>query len=225
VPIGKVDLYVCPDDSELAVRANAAGLTYVVNTGAWDRDANGNFVGDTLANGMFHNLALGGTKSSITDVNDGSSTTIMVSENVHKDYNSQQWTCSWLGATADKGGEQQFGMVWVVANPPAGPPTSPCVKLPDQARLGLDPGTASFPADQPCYARPGTNHIADQVNVIMADGSGRGLVMSQMDYLVYQQLMSPYNRKCTDPSGAVAPNQEPILTFQQSAPLSTDDIK
>ena len=60
-----VDGLVCPSDTELTSNVELAALSYVANTGGWDRDNSGNFlyvgkntiVGDTLENGVFSNAA------------------------------------------------------------------------------------------------------------------------------------------------------------------------
>ncbi len=228
--IGKIDVYVCPDDTDVTTLSNAAGLSYVVNTGAWDRDRQFNFLsgtgmGDVVANGLFHNLTLGNTKSDFTSCRDGRTTTLMLGENIHKDQASTTnltWASSWLGCTAAQGGEQQYGMVWVVAYPPQGPPAQPsCTGVDEQARLGVDPNTVQFPANLPCYARPASNHPSGQSNAIMADGSGTSIDFSQIDYLVYQQLMTPWGAKCEDPQQHGSSNQI-INGFRQAAPLSED---
>ncbi len=234
-PISKIEVYVCADDTDITTLENAAGLSYVANTGAWDRDSRFTFLsgageGDVEANGLFQNLTIGNIKSDFTSCRDGRATTLMLGENVNKDQSNTvntTWASSWLGCTPAQGGEQQYGMVWVVAYPPDGPPNQACSGVDDQARLGVDPDTVEYPGGLPCYARPKSNHPGGQSNAIMADGSGKSIDFAQMDYLVYQQLMTPWGAKCEDPRqhvGKAVGDNDIIDGFRQAAPLSEDSF-
>ena len=59
VQIPPIELFVCPRIRMSTAQADLAGLSYSANSGAWDRDASGDFLipGDTPANGVFFNLA------------------------------------------------------------------------------------------------------------------------------------------------------------------------
>jgi prepilin-type N-terminal cleavage/methylation domain-containing protein len=126
-----IDVYICPDDSTLATAPDNAGITYIANTGAWDfrriqtfpfNDWDDYFAnlstadkpkGDTRDNGLFQNLVYGKNGVRLDNIRDGASTTLMLSENTHKNY-----YYSWLGVSRGSTGEQPFGMIWVVALPP-----------------------------------------------------------------------------------------------------------
>jgi len=187
----------------------------VANAGAWDwngtrfsSDNSGiasDFVGDAKENGLFHNMSVNGNnvKTRLAGIRDGASTTLMLGENNHK--NSAY---TWLGVSPLQAGEQHFGMVWVVD--PNG-----------QERFsqeGSGDPFASNAEEGPFYARPASNHPAGVFNVIFADGHGLS-IQPDIDYLVYQQLMTPNGRKCVDPRG------EDTSYYQLAAPISEADYQ
>jgi prepilin-type processing-associated H-X9-DG protein len=72
----------------------------------------------------------------------------------------------------------------------------------------------------PWFARPAANHPAGVFNVVFADGSGRNLV-PEIDYDVYQRLLTANGRKCNDPQDATPDMPSPdILYFRALPPLS-----
>ncbi|MGI9456244.1 MAG: DUF1559 domain-containing protein [Aeoliella sp.] len=222
----QVGLYVCPDDTDITSAVGAAGLSYIVNTGAWDWESNGDFHGagengDTKDNGLFQNRVVGNIKSTLGGIRDGAATTLMVSENMHKNP-----TYSWFGVEPANPGEQQFGMVWVVSTQPGAPQsTGGCGSDADQAPFKFEAEDLDFPEDQPCYARPNSNHPGDRFNVIYADGHGQSIGMD-IDYIVYQQLLTTHGAKCVDPHDdkGDAPTGA-IVEFRSAAPLSTSDLE
>jgi len=146
--VRRIDLFRCPADGDLMSGPDNAGLSYVVNTGAWDwRPGTSQFTatdflanltppprGDTKENGLFQNLTLGNTRGRLA-IKDGTSTTLLLSENIHK---GQEY--SWLGVPFDRGGEQEFGMVWVANPRPAGTNQN---DLTDQAPISAAQRSAS----------------------------------------------------------------------------------
>lgn len=217
----RMQLYVCPTDTDVTGVDGSAGLTYVLNTGSWDWTSGGNFLsggnqGDTKQNGMFHNLVEGGVRTRLTDMRDGASTTMMLSENIQKNP-----TYSWFGVAPGNPGEQQFGMVWVVNTQPA----TPCQNNRDQARIGFEPdtGALNFPETTPCYARPTANHPGGGFNVVFADAHGAALT-PDIDYIVYQQLLTPHGAKCVDPTDHNA-FAGAIQAFRTAPPLSAADYE
>ncbi|HEY4233553.1 MAG TPA: DUF1559 domain-containing protein [Lacipirellulaceae bacterium] len=230
--IKPVDVFVCPADTDVTSAPDNAGLTYVVNTGTWDWKANSaNFamtdfwaapavtnMGDTKDNGLFMNLTLGTVNSRLSNIKDGAGTTLMLSENIHKNENY-----NWLGVSQNQGGEQQFGMVWVV--PASG--TTPTFTFPGDTAL-TDQERFSKSDDQtytekgPAYCRPASSHPGGSVNVIFAGGNGRAIEPT-IDYLVYQQLLTPNGAKCVDPK-SWSPVISPITDFRAAAPLAEKDI-
>ncbi len=222
-PIG---LYICPDDTDITSAEGAAGLSYVVNAGAWDWDDSGNFHGnddpnengETKENGLFHNLVEGNTKSRLSSIRDGASTTLMLSENMHKNP-----VYSWFGVGPNQLGEQHLGMVWVVNTAPAGD----CVagNSDDQAPFGDDCDEVTWPEDIPFFARPNSNHPGDSFNVMFADHHGASIGMD-IDYIVYQQLLTTHGAKCVDPHEdlGTAPTGA-ILGFRNAPALSEADFE
>jgi prepilin-type N-terminal cleavage/methylation domain-containing protein len=208
---------ICPDDPDATSSPDNAALSYAANAGAWDRNEMGNYVGDYVENGLFHNLTFGKTTSRLESAKDSSSTTLMIVENIQK--NSSY---SWLGVAPTEFGEQEFGVVWVAKQTPydwGGPaPTTVYHQTP------FNQEAADFRPDKPWYARPAANHPAGVFNVVFADGSGRNLA-PEIDYDVYQRLLTPNGRKCVDP---LNPNADPpsadIQYFRSLAPLSDANL-
>ena len=228
-----VDGFLCPDDTDVSGLTDAAGLSYVANTGAWDWDNSSNYLdprvnnlGDTKANGLFQNLSLGNVTTRLDKIPDGATTTIMFSENIHKDSQDSSTgggTYTWMGVFGEDAfasaatGEQQFGFVWVAnLTPITGSGIYGQLPLSNQDR-----DTIGFPENATTYARPASNHPAGVLNAVMADGSGRSIDPS-IDYTVYQQLLTAEGRKCVDPTGHDPP-PPPIVTFRQLAPLAEGD--
>ena len=206
--IRPVEVFVCPADTDVTVNPDNAGLSYVANAGVWDWDSD-TFVRDRKENGLFHNLSLSSTpvKTRLAGIRDGASTTLMLGENNHKNANY-----SWLGVGPTQKGEQHFGMVWVWSDS-------------DQERFSQEGSGDPFASDSenaPFYARPASNHPAGAFNVIFADGHGLS-IQPDIDYLVYQQLMTPNGRKCFDPQQIVDPNI--ISDFQALPPISEADYQ
>lgn len=226
-----IPLYVCPDDNDVLSSPDNAGLSYSANAGAWDWDQSGKFLnpalapvsgqGDTADNGLFHNLSLGKVSARGSNVRDGTSTTLLLAENIQKNpgYN-------WLGVSEQQMGEQHFGIVWVVNPQPTGTSSS---GITDQARFsyevpGIDPTTQGSDA-VPFYARPASSHPAGSFNVMFADGHGRA-IPPEIDYVVYQQLMTPNGRKCVDPEDHSNMNKsQEMQTFIRAAPVSEKDLE
>src|SRR4051794_6370465 len=125
--IPPMNTFVCPSDQDVASQPDLAGITYIGNTGAWDRDgvgAGSKFLvppyGDTADNGIFFSVAdyeripnAGkAPKTRISNIKDGAGTTLMFSENIHKSYEATSQSggapaFSWLFGSL-VGSEQQF---------------------------------------------------------------------------------------------------------------------
>jgi prepilin-type N-terminal cleavage/methylation domain-containing protein/prepilin-type processing-associated H-X9-DG protein len=240
VLIPPIDAYICPEDRDVTTQPDLAGLTYVANSGGWDMHTGTqgplqvtSNIGDTAENGVFHDLAgyerIGqkGPKVRMSGINDGSGTTLMYTENIHKTYDSTQASgapaFSWLFGT-----EQQLGFVWVV---PVSPDTAPKPgdTINDQEALNRNSqDVVVFPTDKPRFARPSSGHDGG-MNVSFCDGHGEFL-RDDIDYTVYQQLMTPWGRKCVDPANhnaGVTPRDttHPIDKFRNGPPLAEKDWK
>jgi len=212
----RLDMFICPNDA--GTNPRVARLTYVANTGYFDNAPNvfltGSAASDLKANGIFHDHRPGRNgpvvRDGAADLKDGGSTTLLYSENIHKDEGGFN---NWLGPVMPPEGqnanyEQAFGMVWVFD--PASPnnPTT-------QARFS-DPGTANFGAQERGFARPSTAH-REVFNVVFAGGNATS-INGNIEYRVYQQLMTPHGAK------AVALDH-PNVNMQEFMipPLSDDD--
>jgi prepilin-type N-terminal cleavage/methylation domain-containing protein len=222
-----LELFICPVDHDLISSPANAGLSYVANSGAWDWRAGAtsfetaDFLaiepppparGDTTSNGLLQNRTLGKTRGRLA-IHDGAGTTLLLAENVHKGD-----AYSWLGVPFDRGGEQEFGMVWVANPQPAGANPN---ELTDQAGFSRSPD-ADVPHDVPFYCRPASNHAAGYFNVIFADSHGKAMDPG-LDYIVYQQLLTTNGDKCVDPA-AHSPISAAIDTFRNAPPLSDADF-
>src|SRR5262249_30289795 len=123
--IKPVDVFICPSDTDVTSVPDNAGLSYVANAGTWDYVENasdfrvgsgsnptinnflvGTSVGPTKDNGLFMNLTATNIPVRLSNIKDGAGTTLMLSENIHKNTNY-----NWLGAADDQAGQQQFGFV------------------------------------------------------------------------------------------------------------------
>jgi prepilin-type N-terminal cleavage/methylation domain-containing protein/prepilin-type processing-associated H-X9-DG protein len=235
VDVSAIDGFICPSDQEARSLAGLAALSYSANTGAWDRDSSGNFIGDVKENGVFHNLAdheryaaSGAPKAPKTRlgaIKDGTATTLMYVENVNKSYMPPVGSgpnvplFGWLGVPNGKDpSEQQFGVVWVAEVAP-----QPGNGLVNQERInGNEQGLVDFSTTSPRFARPASPH-GSGFNAAFCDGHNE-FIRDNIDYIVYQQLMTPIGRKCVDPTGDTS--TEPAITqFRNAPPLAEDSYR
>jgi prepilin-type N-terminal cleavage/methylation domain-containing protein/prepilin-type processing-associated H-X9-DG protein len=229
--IGRLDVFICPSDNDALSIQNRPALSYIANTGAWDRDQSGNYIygpkkGETVDNGVFVNLAEPALNHEVPklktrlSIRDGAGTTLMLSENHHKTYeiNAGSPLFSWLGPKSPQAAEQQFGFVWVVPNDALSGPT------PDQQEQigGNADDLVDFDPSIPRFARPASNH-GSGVNVIFCDGSGQWL-RDDIEYRVYQQLLTSNGKKCVSPVDHTMINGA-INAFRTAPPLSSDDYQ
>jgi prepilin-type N-terminal cleavage/methylation domain-containing protein/prepilin-type processing-associated H-X9-DG protein len=234
VQIPPVEVFVCPSDTDATSLADLPGSSYNANSGAWDRDSAGEFlvgsnVGDTADNGVFQNFTEYDRKSAkapkvrMGTMKDGAGTTLMYAENIQKTYEPASPgppLFGWLGNLyAIEPMEQRFGMVWVVdGNPQIGR------SLTNQEAINRNESDAvDFPFDIPLFARPAGPH-GSGVNVTYCDGHG-SFMRDDIDYIVYQQLMTPNGRKCVNPLNHGSIDGTPIETFRIAPPLSEGDYQ
>lgn len=224
-PIDVIKTFVCPVDSDVTALSTAAGLSYVVNSGTWDLDNSGAFLGgaeagDSKANGLFHNKVFDNITTRLSNIKDGAATTLLLSENIHK---QEEYT--WMGVGEQNNalcGEQQFGMVWVVEEDPivqsgGDVDTRHQVAL-SQENLDID----GYRKDLPVYARPSSNHASGIFNVVFADGHGASIA-PDIDHKVYMQLLTPQGSKVVDPEDHTATDEDPIFTIRRLPTLSETD--
>lgn len=231
--IRPVEGFICPDDGELTSLPDSAGLTYVANTGCWDWYTTGGVYasaftqaiytaipGDNKANGVFHNHTFGSVN--VREISDGSSNTLMLSENIHKEVEpTSVGIYTWAGVPSGAPGEQQFGMVWlesgniddeVVDNPFLEQSGGP-----DQYPFSVDGGDI-YSAVTPQYARPASNHPQGAFNAAMMGGEVR-TIAADIDYDVYQRLLTPEGNKAVRPWSG-----DPAKTYENLPLLSSEDF-
>ncbi|MBA4106743.1 MAG: hypothetical protein C0485_13385 [Pirellula sp.] len=208
-----IEIFYCPSDPPIDMATGSLG--YVANSGMPDLlAASQSQPSDLRANGVFHDQRPGrfGPKFRWSDFKNGHSTTILLSENIHRDPpgSASQPGNTWLRPAAGATNlEQWYGMVWVV-DPQN--PRSPRFQLMEP--LGRDMRSESE-LDQPYaasgtrFARPASNH-PDVFNVAFCEGNARE-ISRDIDYAVYQQLMTPDGQKAAP---ADAPNQR----FEKTLP-------
>jgi prepilin-type processing-associated H-X9-DG protein len=239
--VKSVDVFICPADTDVTSVPDNAGLSYVVNCGTWDfvENANdfsvqsgnpptiknmltGTNMGPSNFNGLFMNQTQpNAPKVRLSNTKDGTGTTLMLSENVHKSVNY-----NWMGVTEKQTGEQQFGMVWVVPTSGTSPTYAPTndTRVTDQERFSKSDDTV-YPENAPAYCRPASQHPGGSFNAMFADAHVRAIEPS-IDYLVYQQLMTPNGAKCVDPTGWNNGTASPgtIYQFRTAPPVAEKDI-
>jgi type II secretory pathway pseudopilin PulG len=214
--IPQIELFLCP--SNPPTRPGDPALTYVANTGIPDlRLAKC----DSRANGIFLNLVTVPQDYSNepvrfgSDIKDGSNTTLLLSENVNKDvtdttiappiHNSWLRTSGFLSninTISPDIGEQPFGMVWVYD---AASPSPPSPRQNWQQRINRDDPTLNssyMRAVGPShigarFERPASEH-PEIVIAVFAGGNTRS-ISEQIEYRVYQQLMTPNGSNATYP--------------------------
>lgn len=250
VPVPPISVYICPDDRDVLSQPDTAGLSYSVNSGSWDRGTGGQFLytssqkagqGDTADNGVFFDLAEYARQSPpakapamrMSGVKDGAGTTILFSENINKTYltSSNTFLFSWLAGSEKQaafGGypsEQQLGIVWVVPKTGTAPSpgTASGADISNQERIsGNQFDIVDFDPTLPRFARPGSSH-GSGANVAFCDGHGTYL-RDDIDYVVYQQLMTPNGRKCVDPTNW-SNTGTPINEYRNAPPLNEKDFE
>jgi prepilin-type processing-associated H-X9-DG protein len=190
---------------------------------------------DFAANGVFFILFPTKTfriQNHLSGIHDGAGTTLMISENIHKSYDVNSsgpplfcWAASRSKPANYQGAEQQFGMVWVLnATPSSGS------ELTFQEPINRNTeDRVDFTVYYPRFTRPASNHRGG-VNVAFCDGHTQ-LLRDDIDYIVYQQLMTSYGSKCDEaasPRGSntsALPPTDAIRIFRTAPPLSTQDYE
>jgi len=125
----ELDVFVCPSD--IKPSATAGYLTYVGNTGTSDYDWSVASGVDSKFNGVFQNLVQPEATAVRfgSDIKDGANSTLLLSENVHKDEDlGHTWLSSNSLTMLGLPIEQAFGMIWVYdgsSTPPAEVNTPP----------------------------------------------------------------------------------------------------
>ncbi|QDT67154.1 Type II secretion system protein G precursor [Planctomycetes bacterium MalM25] len=239
-----LEVFRCPDDTEMSALSDTAGLTYVANTGTWDwygtnnqpLPSSSNFgaaeynaiAGDTKSNGIFHNRTFDNVSLNMSDVSsgDGASNTLLLSENIHKEIEEPESSnlrlYTWAGVFPGTPGEQQLGMVWIDPEQydSGNLNANPFVEVsgvPIQYAFSQEGDAVGYPIASPVFARPASSHPGGAFNAAFADGSTRTF-QPDLDYTVYQRLLTVKGRKATEPVGGTD------SIYKNLAPLSADDF-
>lgn len=189
----RLDLCICPNVS-LASLGPAANC-YVANTGLLDGVPDNTRPADFAANGIFHNRAAQSSpdipivtvRSSYVSSSDGTSTTLLLAENV----DAGRWSGGpQSGSAGGAPAERWMGFTWHETD---GQPWKISQGLP-LAPLGINVRTGDSHGTNPQngargFARPSSHH-PDIVLMAYCDGRVRK-VSQDISYRVYQALMTP----------------------------------
>jgi len=208
-----MEVFVCPSD--VKPTADVGYMTYVANTGASDFEWGTS--SDSRFNGIFQNLltaaplARGSTAVRFgSDIKDGSNTTLLFSENIHKDDTFRHtWLSSpHLSSMNPLSTEQAFGMIWVYQSAMLNTNTTPAsineppfnlfhrfnrtnndtgdfIRAPNNGGVGIP------------FTRPASSHPELFITAFV-EGNTRSINES-IEYRVYQQLMTPNGNKAVYP--------------------------
>jgi prepilin-type N-terminal cleavage/methylation domain-containing protein len=235
----RVEVFQCPSDASTSEEIGT--LSYIVNSGMPDRivpfplPANMK-ESDLKANGVCHDLRNGRKGPRVSDIKDGSSTTLLLSENFQRDANdlATGQLGTWLGPLQAVGlvenetintevdmqsnPEQRFGMVWVFdSSSPVNPDPALLDKFNRDTRSPALAGSAYGKINGQVgsrFARPSSEH--PELFHVAFCGSEIRSINENIEYRVYQQLMTPNGQK------AAVPGQNPpqFLIEFMSPPLS-----
>lgn len=243
----RIENFVCPSDA--STNEEVGTLSYVINSGMPDLPSlPSSGVSDVKANGICHDLRFrrGGPKVRTADIPDGGGQTILIAENVQKDPNVQlggdTYIATWMGplqatnpiqdsqnpgkntkAENDSNPEQRFGFVWYYDQ---SDPLNGFAPTGDMQPINRDLADAfSYSSANPpySYARPASEH--PEVFVAAFCGGNVRDVRENIDYRVYQQLMTPAGQKIAsaeDPTYLIEKNAAANQRFM-SPPLNDSD--
>ncbi len=226
-----VEVFICPSDVKPST--DVGYLTYVANTGTSDADWDELGQRDSKFNGVFANLLSGAPAVRFgSDINDGSNTTLLLSENIQKDdsYGHSWLSSPWLKGATNNGEnrysvEQAFGMVWVYVASNFNNPASNrnffygFGRTQDQSGADYTNDFIKAGNGQP-FARPGSSHPGLFITAFV-EGNTKSINES-IEYRVYQQLMTPNGNKAVYPNNSQAQNTQMRQGFN-AKPLSSSD--
>jgi len=228
-----LEVFVCPSD--VRPTADIGYLSYVANTGT--SDIEWETFSDSRFNGIFQNLittgplARGSTAVRFgSDIKDGSNTTLLFSENVHKDDGyGHTWLSSPYLNVDGLSTEQAFGMIWVYGDVATfNLPSDPSISPPIFYRFNRTTNStgADYTGDYiqlnngiP-FTRPASSHPELFITAFV-EGNTRSINES-IEYRVYQQLMTPNGNKAVYPRLVDAENRLMRNAFN-AKPLSDAD--
>jgi hypothetical protein len=199
----RLEVFLCPQD--VLNDEPYPGLSYVANTGAPDVVASKTTTSDDKANGVFHNHLPGARGPRVRramDIPDGANRTLMYSENFQRDDPefSNQFGNTYLGPApvgtipAVTNVEQWYGMMWVFdPRSPLSPRAARMERFGEDSRTG-PAVNRPYGSYRTRFARPTSNH-PDLFLVAFCGGNTRA-ISTDIDYWVYQQLMTPNGARC-----------------------------
>jgi prepilin-type N-terminal cleavage/methylation domain-containing protein len=209
----RLDIFICPSDA--ITNPDLGVLTYVVNSGVPDNVdvplPNSTPASDLKANGVCHDQRAGRNGPSVkmgADLKDGANSTFLLSENINKDLQVGSFASTWVGnlqrnpynvdaASIDlkTNPEQRFGMCWAMPVLAAGAVSPPPIA--EFETISKDSQGGGYSALGGRYARPASAH-PDVFVAAFCEGNARG-IRNDVDYTVYQQLMTPDGLKAARP--------------------------
>ncbi len=185
------ELFLCPSDDK---EHQGAANSYVANHGVA-----GGCLNDKPANGPFLNLiAHPRQKFKVSDFVDGADTTLLLSENVQAvNYDFIGWNgidpagnLDW--ALINAGNDVKWSPVFVWY--PVLPPPQPWMQINTEFKVDI---SALTPDEKQERARPSSYHPE---GVVVTFGGGRTQFLREgIDYIVYQQLMTPDSNRSDMP--------------------------
>ena len=227
-----LEVFTCP--SSVKAAADVGYLTYVANTGTSDVEWENNSTGsnDSKFNGVFANLLNGANAVRFgSDIKDGSNTTLLLSENIHKDDNQGH---TWLSSSVLNVGnalavqhstEQAFGMIWAYSNAATfnNPPDSLFYRFSrTQNSSGVDYTGDFIQANNGIpFARPASSHSGLFITAFV-EGNTKS-INEAIEYRVYQQLMTPNGAKAVYAGQDATQNRDMQNAFN-AKPLSNSDF-
>jgi prepilin-type N-terminal cleavage/methylation domain-containing protein len=219
----KREIFLCPSDVKTNPKLGL--LSYVANSGAKDELIDNILPSDHAANGLFHNLlpipqGNGPRVRFPEDVQDGSATTLMLSENISKDEDTTllNWLTYNVFDDNMRTPEPFYGMVWVVEDP-----------LDNQERINREDnppiGDKRYVDGEEYFARPASAH--PEIFIAVFAGGNTRSIRGDISYDVYQRLLTPNGKKCVDPENFDPKNpnifSEEIRIFRSLPSLSDSD--
>lgn len=206
-----INFLTCPSDPPDSTTGLTPPLAYVVNTGTQlgprplnPSDRQSGFFYETSEKGVFHDLSDFNPQNGILREHpqvsldylsnrDGSSTTVLLSENLIGDPTARTWVLESDDVTTRYNwGEYYLGMRWYAADSSgtASLPTDP-TPTPDEA--GMHNINSPLPAGKSDIPRPSSRHPG---GVIMSFCDGHQQFVQQgIDYGVYAHIMTPDSRR------------------------------
>ncbi|RIK87190.1 MAG: hypothetical protein DCC67_02145 [Planctomycetota bacterium] len=241
----KLEIFVCP--SNAGTNPKVGSLTYVVNSGMPDpAELDAGMSSDLKANGVCHDQRTGRMGPTVQlgkDVKDGANSTLLLAENVHKDEQIGSTLCTWLAPLQQQpitqpgkpftaamvnivlNPEQRFGMVWPLpslSNAPAGPGPKDFQPINRDLRQGAA-ASRPYSDEGTAFARPASEH-PELFIAAFCEGNARD-IRENIDFRVYQQLMTPDGLKAAyaDNPGAPFEKTLPLAQRFMNPPLTDGD--